>query len=203
MIIIRTNLIRRGYNGLAAWPFIFVRPNATANTILHEKIHLRQQVEMLVLPFFVWYAVEFLIRWVQSGFRSEVAYHNVSFEREAYLHENDTNHLPHRYFWEFLLFLRIPAHAVLMRLLDGQLCYVEFSQGFAPEENVYRYYNLHYPNDDGMRLSLSCRLYRQTEHRFEYDDTHFNSAQTKNLNWANIQKSLQSAKWYKVYSVEQ
>jgi hypothetical protein len=25
----------------------------------HEKIHLRQQLELLVLPFYVWYIIEF------------------------------------------------------------------------------------------------------------------------------------------------
>lgn len=71
--------------------------------INHEKIHLRQQLELLVLPFFFIYIVEFLIRLLQ--FRSwKLAYRNISFEREAYGNEKDLDYLKTRPLWNFFKF---------------------------------------------------------------------------------------------------
>ncbi len=67
---IRSNIIPfKGFVAMALWPFIFVRKENTekytARVENHEKIHLRQQLEMLILFFYIWYAVEFLIRLIQ------------------------------------------------------------------------------------------------------------------------------------------
>ena len=67
----------------------------------HEKIHLRQQIELLVFPFYVWYGIEFLIRWIITK-EKNVAYRNISFEKEAYTNEKDLNYLESRPFWKFL-----------------------------------------------------------------------------------------------------
>jgi hypothetical protein len=67
----------------------------------HEKIHLRQQLELLVLLFYVWYVMEFLIRWIITKDKN-VAYRNISFEKEAYTNEKDLNYLKSRSFWIFL-----------------------------------------------------------------------------------------------------
>ena len=68
-------------------PFgIYVKPDYLKDeqTIRHEMIHARQQLEMFILPFYVWYLVEWLIRLVINY---KMAYMSVSFEREAY--QND------------------------------------------------------------------------------------------------------------------
>jgi exonuclease III len=58
----------------------------------HEYLHLHQQREMLFLPFFLWYGIEFLVRLIQ--YRNWVdAYRNISFEREAYTWEDDFRYL--------------------------------------------------------------------------------------------------------------
>ncbi len=72
----------------------------------HERIHLRQQIELLVVPFYVWYGLEFLLRLLQYRNRRK-AYYNISFEREAYGNEKDLNYLKQRSFWNFLKYLRI------------------------------------------------------------------------------------------------
>jgi hypothetical protein len=72
--------------------------------INHEKIHLRQQLELLILPFYVWYLVEYLFRLVQFKDRKK-AYYNISFEREAYANEKNLHYLKQRSFWEFLKFI--------------------------------------------------------------------------------------------------
>lgn len=93
---------------MALWPFILVRDKQLLNNadfINHEHIHLRQQAEMLVLPFYVWYLTEFFLRWLIYR-NTYLAYKNISFEREAYTHETDLDYLSKRFFWAFLHFLK-------------------------------------------------------------------------------------------------
>ena len=107
IVIVNRFLLRKGFNGIALWPFIILRKKemkGDVRMLTHEKIHLRQQVEMLVVLFYVWYGVEFFIRWYQYKNR-RVAYLNISFEREAYAHEKDLHYLKKRSFWRFVLFL--------------------------------------------------------------------------------------------------
>ncbi len=73
--------------------------------INHEKIHLRQQVELLILPFFIIYSFEFLIRLLQYK-NWNLAYRNISFEREAYRKEKDLNYLKSRPIFSFISFIR-------------------------------------------------------------------------------------------------
>ena len=72
--------------------------------INHEKIHLRQQVELLVVPFYLVYGVEFLVRLFQYK-KWHLAYRNISFEREAYANEMYLDYLKQRKFWSFLKYL--------------------------------------------------------------------------------------------------
>ena len=100
-------LIRKGFNGMTIWPFVIARKKRYKEDptfINHEKIHLRQQAEMLVLPFYIWYSLEFLFRIFQYQNR-HTAYRNISFEREAYAHEKDRNYLKQRSFWGFLKYI--------------------------------------------------------------------------------------------------
>jgi hypothetical protein len=73
--------------------------------IQHEKIHLQQQLELLILPFYIWYIVEFLFRYLQHK-NKHLAYQNISFEREAYANELQGNFLQKRRFWNFLNYIR-------------------------------------------------------------------------------------------------
>ena len=71
----------------------------------HEKIHIRQQMELLILPFFIWYGIEYFIRILQYK-NKHLAYRNISFEREAYANESQNNFLQKRRFWNFLKYLK-------------------------------------------------------------------------------------------------
>ena len=107
MIIIRNNLIPfRGYSAVTIWPFIFVRRSAwySNDTDRHERIHGRQQLEMLLLLFYLWYGVEYLVRLCITRSRSR-AYRSVSFEQEAYAHECDQDYLKHRRLYAWLKYL--------------------------------------------------------------------------------------------------
>lgn len=100
-------LIPKGYRGLAIFPFVFVKYTLDKENkffVNHERIHLRQQLELLVIPFFVWYFLEFLVRFIKYK-NWNLAYINISFEREAYANEKDLGYLKRRFLWEFLKFL--------------------------------------------------------------------------------------------------
>jgi len=107
LLIVAKYLIPKGYRGFAVFPFVFVKYRLDKESgvfINHERIHLRQQLELLMLPFFVWYLVEFLVRLVQYK-NADLAYRNISFEREAYANEKDLNYLKRRSFYEFVKYL--------------------------------------------------------------------------------------------------
>ncbi len=90
---------------MALFPFILVRkPNPGATLINHERIHLRQQLEMGILPFYLWYIVEYGIRRIQ--YRDHfTAYCNISFEREAFANDANLSYLKTRPFWSFWKYL--------------------------------------------------------------------------------------------------
>lgn len=107
LLIVAKYLIPKGYRGLAAFPFVFVKhPEDKENAVFvnHEKIHLRQQIELLIIPFFVWYLTEYLVRLVQYK-NADLAYRNISFEREAYANEKDLYYLKQRSFYKFWNYL--------------------------------------------------------------------------------------------------
>lgn len=106
-LVVNKYLLRKRFVGVTLWPFIVMRNTELkddATFLNHEKIHIRQQAEMLVLPFFMWYTVEYLIRLIQYR-DNYVAYLNISFEREAYARECEQDYLDKRTFWSFLAYL--------------------------------------------------------------------------------------------------
>lgn len=107
-LIVTKYLIPKGYNGLTLFPFVMIRNNFDKeNKVLinHEKIHIKQQIQLLVLPFLIWYLLEFLFRWIQFKNKNK-AYRNISFEREAYENEHNLNYLNEMPFWGFLNYLK-------------------------------------------------------------------------------------------------
>lgn len=63
--------------------------------INHENIHLRQQIEMLFIPFYL----EYVIEWIYQSIKyrdTYKGYKNISHEREAYLNERNLNYLETR-----------------------------------------------------------------------------------------------------------
>lgn len=107
MVLISKLIVPKGYIGLTVFPFIFLKYEyLKTDTVLlnHERIHLRQQLEMLILPFFIVYTLEFLLRLVQRR-NWKIAYKTISFEKEAYRNEQDLAYLKSRPFWSFLSYL--------------------------------------------------------------------------------------------------
>jgi hypothetical protein len=104
ILIVSKYLIPKGFRGMSMFPFVLVRDrNADDYLVLmnHERIHLRQQLELLVLPFFVLYGLDYLVNLIVYRDRRK-AYLNIVFEREAYENEKDLEYLKSRSFWRFL-----------------------------------------------------------------------------------------------------
>lgn len=84
---------------ICIWPFLFVSPGESLplrpEVMNHELIHARQQREMLFLFFYIWYGLEFLVRWIQHHDRY-AAYRALAHEKEAYCKENDMAYLKGR-----------------------------------------------------------------------------------------------------------
>ena len=89
--------------GITLWPFIVLREYYQGTTnywrskreriINHESIHIKQQEELLIIPFYVLYVLEWFIKLFFYGKQS---YYNISFEREAYSNEHDKDYLKNR-----------------------------------------------------------------------------------------------------------
>ena len=92
------------YSGITLFPFILLRKkDAPFGEVLlnHERIHLRQQLELLILPFYIWYLCSYLF-YRLKGLSHKAAYRAIPFEREAYTHENNHGYLQNRPIWAFL-----------------------------------------------------------------------------------------------------
>jgi len=108
MILFSKYIVPKGYTGITIFPFVFLKDKALKNDLIlinHEKIHLRQQLELLIVPFYVLYVLEFIVRYAQYN-NWYLAYINLSFEREAYHNEGDLDYLKNRKFWSFLKYIR-------------------------------------------------------------------------------------------------
>ncbi len=96
----------KNYIAVAIFPIIIINKNYKGNLVLvnHEKIHLKQQIELLWIGFFVWYLIEFLYRYYQYK-NWYMAYKNISFEQEADRYEMDLEYLKNRKRFSFYSFL--------------------------------------------------------------------------------------------------
>jgi len=107
ILIVNKRLLSGRFKGISLWPFVILQNKGLKKDeffLNHEKIHLRQQLELLVLFFYIWYAIEFFVRYLDCR-DGMLAYRNISFEREAYRREQDLNYLKKRSFWAFWKFL--------------------------------------------------------------------------------------------------
>lgn len=110
MIVISKYVVSKGYSGITIFSFVFLKSFALKENktiVNHEKIHLRQQMELLIFPFYVIYTIEFLRLILYNCWR--LVYKNLSFEREAYRSEHDMLYIKSRKFWRFLKYLRTDA----------------------------------------------------------------------------------------------
>lgn len=94
MIVIFKHFFYKNYVGLSLWPFIILKNDDLKDDIVlinHEKIHLKQQQELLIIFFYILYISEWLLRTL-FYLDSYKAYQNISFEREAYANEKNLDY---------------------------------------------------------------------------------------------------------------
>jgi hypothetical protein len=103
--------------GMAFFPFIIIKSGLSEERkkvlINHERIHLRQQLELLVLPFYVIYLFNYLLNLIRYG-RHDTAYKKIIFEKEAFLNEKNFDYLKNRKMWK--CFLRDKSLTDTMRI---------------------------------------------------------------------------------------
>lgn len=100
MIIIQNNItsfiLGKHYAAMCLHPFLLVNKAFDIvnfpETLNHERIHARQQIEMLWVFFFLWYVTEYLVRLLICRSHRK-AYLSLSHEREAYHHAGDPGYL--------------------------------------------------------------------------------------------------------------
>lgn len=94
------------YSAMAVYPFILVKHKEMchdARLICHEKIHHRQQLELLLVGFYLLYSINYFINLVKYGVHYK-AYRQIIFEREAFAMDNDADYLKKRNPFAFLKF---------------------------------------------------------------------------------------------------
>ena len=79
--------------------------NVSDRTKNHEKIHWQQQLELLIIFFYVLYLIEWVVKFFADA---NNAYKNLSSEREAYTFDDDLTYLEtrKRYRWLKYIFKR-------------------------------------------------------------------------------------------------
>ena len=104
----------KGFLAMNVFGTLFVRKNPDGSrpylslaVLNHEDIHIQQMKELLYIPFYILYVLEFLIRLCLYMFNFRMAYYNISFEREAFAHEYNHIYLEQRrkpYAWVKYIF---------------------------------------------------------------------------------------------------
>lgn len=122
MIEIRNNIIPvRGFSCLTIYCFLFIRRDREISEVTknHERIHMIQQCEILVLSLFLFllidllifekillspfslicYFVFYVLNWVYNlGRGSDNAYRDIIFEKEAYENQENLSYCKKRFF---------------------------------------------------------------------------------------------------------
>ena len=95
-IIIQSRWMRKGYC-LNLFGTLWARDTSWIDKYVlnHERIHTAQMRELLFIPFYILYVVEWLFRLIQYH-DAHKAYMNISFEREAYRYGHDLKYLKKR-----------------------------------------------------------------------------------------------------------
>ena len=108
MKIIKTNNFPFGrYTTINICGIIFTKRDKLNNTtITHEAIHSKQIFELLIIFFYLWYVIEFIIRYISNGLKWHEAYRAICFEKEAYVNQDNLMYINKRKRYSFLNYLK-------------------------------------------------------------------------------------------------
>lgn len=107
-IIYNKFLPPKGFLAINLFGTVFARRKdkpLNATIINHEAIHTAQGKKLLWLLFYLFYVLEWFIRFIQYRSRKD-AYRNISFEREAYVNQYNVEYLKSRKFFSFINYLK-------------------------------------------------------------------------------------------------
>lgn len=107
MKIIKTKHFPPGaYSTINLFGVLFTKSDHLSDTTInHEKIHTAQMKEMMYIPFYLWYGIEYLIVRLFHKKQND-AYHDISFEEEAYNNQHDMEYLNKRKKFAWLNFIK-------------------------------------------------------------------------------------------------
>ncbi|MBS1622633.1 MAG: hypothetical protein JST83_01340 [Bacteroidetes bacterium] len=97
-------------SGMALWPFVLIRDRegfTDASLLRHERIHFRQQLELLILPFYLLYVLNYAVNVLRYK-NGEKAYREILFECEAYAMDTREDYLKQRrpYAWLRMFYMK-------------------------------------------------------------------------------------------------
>lgn len=81
----------------------------TNRTVNHELIHTAQMRELGYIGYYLWYVIEYLIIRLFHKKQGN-AYHDVSFEEEAYANEKDITYLQNRKHYAWFKYLKVKSN---------------------------------------------------------------------------------------------
>src|SRR5215831_723876 len=99
LIVVKSLHVR----GMALFPFILLREKSLSKDKIimnHEMIHHQQQLELLIIPFYLFYIINYFFNRIRYK-THDAAYRNIIFEREAYANETDLEYLQRRRVFSF------------------------------------------------------------------------------------------------------
>lgn len=100
MRVIRNRIIPIGgrFGAINVFGILFVKRDMllTKEVINHELIHTAQMRELGYVPFYLLYVMEWAVRLLCHRFDFYKSYHAITFEKEAYRHEDNLNYLKTR-----------------------------------------------------------------------------------------------------------
>ena len=108
--LVRRILLGKEFLAICLCGFVFTRRPLSRQELNHERIHAVQQRELLYLPFFIWYVVEWLVLLIKYRDRME-AYRHIRFEEEAYRHQDDLSYLSRRKMYQYLRRPAVPQNS--------------------------------------------------------------------------------------------
>ena len=95
IIKIKKRSFMKRFYAINLFGIIITCEKLSKESLNHELIHTAQAKEMLYVPFYIWYIVEWsaLVLKYRNWMK---AYYNIRFEKEAYAHQNDLGYLNRR-----------------------------------------------------------------------------------------------------------
>lgn len=134
MIIVRNKFIPfEGYETINLFGILFTRGDIDATEYNHEAIHMEQIIECMILAALIilaiclifklsllWMLLSIPMYYIQYGLeyicirlfhdKQKDAYHDVSFEEEAYANDFDLDYLKHRVPFAWIKYIKIKSN---------------------------------------------------------------------------------------------